>query len=73
MEIILSITLKFLARLARTRPTSTLHVDIEDVTIFYKAEECQQHYLTKQLVAAEEQWEAYRRHKTPSGLFAIRE
>ena len=66
-------TLKFLARLARTRPTSTLHVDIEDVTIFYKAEECQQDYLTKQQEAAEEQWEAWRKNKTPSGLFAIPE
>lgn len=68
-----SITLQFLARLARTRPTSTLHVDIEDATTFYQAEEYQQNYLSKQHDAAEEQWRAWKKNKARSGLFPIPE
>ena len=69
----LPVAMNFLARLARSKTHRTLHVDVEPVTKFYRAEEYLQNYMDKQAEAAEEAWMAWRNRKSRTGLFAIPE
>jgi peptide-methionine (S)-S-oxide reductase len=64
----------FLIQLAQTKPPGCpMYVGIEPAQVFYQAEDYQQDYLAKQLVACKEQLQLYSHAATPSSLFTIRE
>ena len=68
--------LKFVKKLAKTRPYDHLHVQVQRTTNrrpFYQAEEYLQDYLVKQSHAARQQIEAYQQGIVESGLFTILE
>ena len=68
--------LKFVQKLAKTRPYDHLHVQVQRTSKrrpFYQAEEYLQDYLVKQSHAARQQIDAYQQGIVESGLFTILE
>ena len=64
---------EFLTVLHMSRPNCQLYVDIEPAGTFYRAEEAQQDYLKKQVLAAREQFLLWANDSASSGLHSITE
>ena len=56
-----------------TRRKLHVRVDMASSTIFYRAEEYQQQYLKKQIVAAREQMISWANEQVPTALFTLLE
>jgi peptide methionine sulfoxide reductase MsrA len=66
-------SVKFVVGLSQTRPNCPLYIDIQPFQRFYQAEDCQQDYVKKQVIAATQQLLAFANNEVPTGLFTIPE
>jgi peptide methionine sulfoxide reductase MsrA len=66
-------SVKFVIELSQTRPHSPLYIDVRPFQRFYQAEDYQQDYVQKQVIAAKQQLLAFANDEVPTGLFTIPE